>query len=464
MTSDRGVFAVSTIGLTIRVRCIFAVVALLPVVRPAHADAADTAIPKPVAVDADRVRAAGLRDFVGKHLTLYTDLPATPALAELPLAFDAAVPQWCRFFKVDPARVANWRMHAFLMKDKARFVAAGVLPASLPEFKNGFCADADLWFYEQPTDYYRRHLLLHEGTHGFMLTLLGSCGTAWFSEGVAELAATHRWDSTAPSDRRLTLGDVPRNREEVPAWGRIATIKADLKAGRFRTIADLVDDSVRGYSDVESYAWCWTLSFFLSHHPRYRDRFMGLLTDVAKPDFNDLFRKRFAADRDDMNREWTVFVRELEYGVDVGRVAIDFRPGAPPPVATAPVDVAADRGWQSSGLKLEAGKTYRVRATGRFQVAAVDGKSWPCEAGGITIRYYRGRPLGILLGAIEPDATKPVANPANSASGLIAPIEIGLETTLTPTATGTLYLRTNDSNGELSDNAGSLRVEVTPLP
>ena len=396
---------------------------------------------------------------MGKHLTLYTDLPAAPALEELPRIFDAAVPQWCRFFKVEPARVANWRMHAFLMKDKARFVAAGVLPASLPDFKNGFCADADLWFYEQPTDYYRRHLLLHEGTHGFMLTLLGSCGSAWFSEGVAELAATHRWDPAAPDDRRLQLGYIPRDREAVPFWGRIATLKADLKAGRFRTIADLVDDSVRGYFDVESYAWCWTLSLFLSHHPRYRERFMGLLSDVTNPDFNELFRKRFAADRAGMDREWAVFVRDLEYGVDVGRVAIDFRPGAPPPTAGTTVDVAADRGWQSSGVKLEAGQKYRVRASGRFQVVAADGKPWPCEAGGITIRYYRGRPLGMLLGAIESDT-----NGSGSAAGLAAPLEIGLDATLTPTESGTLYLRTNDSNGELADNSGSLRVEVTPLP
>ena len=60
------------------------------------------------------------------------------------------------------------------------------------------------------------------------------------------------------------------------------------------------------------------------------------------------------------------------------------------------VSVAADRGWQSSGVRVDAGKSYRLRAAGRYQVADRP-QPWPCEPGGVSIRYYRGRPLGILL-------------------------------------------------------------------
>lgn len=414
---------------------------------------------KPVVVDAERARAAGLRVISGKHLTLYTDLPASPAVDELPRVFDAAVPQWTHYFKVDPAKVAAWKAQAFLMKDKVKFVQAGVYPAFLPDFKNGFAADADLWLYEQPSDYYRRHLLLHEGTHGFMLTQLGSCGAAWFSEGVAELAATHRWDPNATSGRQLALGDIPRRREDVPEWGRIALIKAGLKAGRFRSIGDLVNDAVTGYADVESYAWCWALTLFLNRHPRYQERFNGLSAEVRRPNFNAEFRKRYAADMADMNREWAVFAHELEFGVDVPRTAIEFRSGSPLGATGAKVDVAAERGWQSSGVKLEAGKKYRVRASGRFQVATADGKPWPCEAGGVTIRYFRGKPLGMLLGAVEPDVL-----PTGSETALVQPQAIGLETIVAPAKSGTLYLKINDSVGELDDNSGKLTVEITPVP
>jgi hypothetical protein len=45
---------------------------------------------------------------------------------------------------------------------------------------------------------------------------------------------------------------------------------------------------------------------------------------------------------------------------------------------------------------------------------------------------------------------------------LLKPIVVGLGTSLTAPRTGTLYLRVNDAAGSLSDNAGSLDVEIAP--
>ena len=52
----------------------------------------------------------------------------------------------------------------------------------------------EFWLFDQPTDYYVRHLLLHEGTHVFMVSFLGGCGPGWYMEGTAELLGTHRLD------------------------------------------------------------------------------------------------------------------------------------------------------------------------------------------------------------------------------------------------------------------------------
>ena len=60
---------------------------------------------------------------------------------------------------------------------------------------------------------------------------------------------------------------------------------------------------------------------------------------------------------------------DMEYGYDLGRAAVDFTPGKPLPEAGTSVRVEADRGWQNSGLRLESGVSYRLRATGRYQVA-----------------------------------------------------------------------------------------------
>ncbi len=168
---------------------------------------------------------------------------------------------------------------------------------------------------------------------------------------------------------------------------------------------------------------------------------------------------------------------------------------APPSLPQATLAVAADRGWQNSGLELEAGVTYQLTASGRYQIAkqpkpaasqaaaerglsqfsrqeaarmglspsappsAREGTIWWCEPGGVTIRYYRGHPLGILLAAVRPDHPKP-----GSTTALLHSTVIGLAAKLTPKQSGTLYLKVNDSAGELDDNAGELRVQFQPRP
>jgi hypothetical protein len=101
-----------------------------------------------------------------------------------------------------------------------------------------------------------------------------------------------------------------------------------------------------------------------------------------------------------------------------------------------------------------------VTATGRYVIAAEqrDGATipWPCEPGGVTIDYHDGRPLGILLGAID------VRDAGNaSESGTFAePLTIGTRAVVKPKTSGTLYLRVNDSAGKLGDNRGTLVVKI----
>ena len=159
-------------------------------------------------------------------------------------------------------------MTGFLMQDKARFRQAGLLPPYVPALLPGYSINHELWLNEQPSDYYRRHLFLHEGTHGFMNTLLGGCGPAWYMEGLAELLGTHRWH-----EGRLTLGYMPANRDEVPYWGRSKLVKDAAEAGRARPLKEVVELALTSTNQVEGYAWSWAAATLLDHHPRYQKRF-----------------------------------------------------------------------------------------------------------------------------------------------------------------------------------------------
>lgn len=412
----------------------------------------DSMLSPRIAVDEARVAAAGVRKLAGERLILFTDLPAQPEIDTLPAAFDQAFPQWCEYFKIDPAQHADWQMTGFLIQDKELFRQLGLLPDYLPQFGNGYSRNYNFWLYEQPSDYYRRHLVLHEGTHGLMNTILGGCGPAWYMEGIAELLATHRW-----KDARLELNVMPLSRDEVPMWGRIKIIKDGYAAREAWRVERVLQYAPENLSETDPYAWCWGLATMLDGHPAYRERFRRIAEMVTAPDFTDRFQQLFADDWAGLLDQWQVFVADLEYGYDVARAAVDFTPGKPLAHGGTAVTAAADRGWQNSGLRLEAGKTYRLRASGRYQVADKP-QVWWCEPGGVSIRYYQGRPLGMLLAAVRPDEGSP-----DGPTPLTRPTAIGLQANLTPDYSGTLYLKINDSAAELHDNAGTLEIHISPL-
>jgi hypothetical protein len=324
------------------------------------------------------------------------------------------------------------------------------MPEGAADFPDGIFQGREFWLYAQSSDYYQRHLMLHEGTHAFMHSFLGGCGPGWYMEGTAELFGTHRYDERY---KQLSLRTMPANRDEVPMWGRMPLIRA-LVADQEPPLTALfeIDNQLqRSELRKNAYALCWAAAKFLDSHPRYRARFRKLRSHVTDPDFNDRFLQTYRGQWAEMQAEWLAYIAALDYGYDLERMAIDFRPGRR---LSAPVtvEIAADRGWQSSGVRLEAGKTYRASASGRY-VIADDGEPWPCEPGGVTIEYHDGRPLGMLLGAIDG---------AKKGATLADPIEIGLGTTFTPSASGTLYLRVNDLPSKLNDNGGKLSVTISP--
>ncbi len=365
----------------------------------------------------------GFRQLEGRHLTLITDVGPKEDLDELPKAFDAAFPLWCRYFGLDPAKLADWHVTGYLMKSREHFEQAGYWQEGLPPFLNGFSAGQKFWLYDQKSSYYRRHLLLHEGVHSFMYLLVGQ-GPPGYMEGMAELLATHHWQNG-----QLEVGYFPAAAAEVQQLGRIEIIQNALSAGHRRSLHDVL--TMRGLTVIDNdiYGWSWGLAAFLDGHPRYRERFRTLHRFLRSADFETEFRRLYAADWDQLNADWQAFVSTVDYGYDFDRMAIDFRPGRPLVAAEGRATIDVEHGWQSSRLRLEAGKTYELSASGRYQLAR-EPAVWWCEPGGVTIRYYHGQPLGILLGVVDADPPQAAAppSPADSAPAVDADAPAGAAT------------------------------------
>ncbi len=217
----------------------------------------DTAIAQwgpPRSIDKARLVRGGFRVLDGRHITLVTDLPSTTAVDELPQVVDAAVPLLAARFGIDARQVRDWRVLAMVISDREKFAAAGLMPTGNEAFPDGLSLGYEVWVADQPSDYYRRHLLLHEVVHSFMATQLGSCGPGWYMEGMAELLGTHAWD---PRTQKLAVGVMPGGRDAYPMWGRTKLVRDAVADGRLLPIASVMRIDNRQALEVESYAWVW---------------------------------------------------------------------------------------------------------------------------------------------------------------------------------------------------------------
>jgi len=408
------------------------------------------------------------RRVEGKHLTIVTDLPSSPTVDELPKVFDAAVPQWCEYFEVPEQTISDWHLTGYLIVSKERFKQANLLPDDLPPFLNGYQRGDKLWFYAQPSDYYTRHLLLHEGTHGFMFNHLGAFGAPWYIEGIAEHFGTHRW-----TNGKLQMRVMPDSKSDFPYWGRIGLLQRDRKNGGQQPLDSILHYPRETFNNNRAYAWSWGLAAMLDGHPKFQGRFRKLKNYLRKDydSFTKTFNASFKRDMDEIHDAWELFIENIEYGYDVPESTIHYVRAKPIPQGNNRATVDSKKGWQSSGLRVQAGKQYRIASRGRFAIRKENNTIWWSEPGGVTIEYWRGQPLGILQAAIRPDE-RSNGTPKTTAQeedhteklGFSTPTAVGLRTVITAPASGVLFFRINEMPGKLHDNHGEAIISVKRLP
>ncbi len=398
-------------------------------------------------IDWRRVEAAGLEVTRGDHLTLITDVRDRADVDEFVAVFDQAVDQWCDYFAIPRADAADWHMNGCVMLDRENFVTAGLIFADLPDFPAGYQRGDMMWLYLQDGDYYTRHLLLHEGTHAFMEKFLGGYGPPWYAEGMAELLAVHRW-----ADDQLTIKHRIAHRDEVPYWGRIKLIREDRARDRGFDLDEVLMMPPDSFQQVRYYGWAWAACEFLDRHPDYQEKFRRLpsLANIDALEFNEKFRRELEADWPAARQQWRNMVQEIDYGYDVERssmVPVNNRLTGDEGTSFS---VASDRGWQDTGVDVRAGQQLEFSSTGMFRVRDEAGTAWPADAGGITIEYYRGRPLGQLIAAVQ----------ASDGDQPLQMIEIGNGGEVEFSVDGRLLMRVNESPAGLHDNQGEVQVTV----
>ena len=392
----------------------------------------------------------GIKKFTIGRWTILTDLPIDRELESWPNLLDQAVSSLCQKWSIDSTSAQSWNLTVHCMGDRGVFQKAGLLDG-VPAFEDGFQMADRVFLVDQPSIYYRRHLLLHELTHWMMYRAFGGGGSPWFMEGMAEVEGTHRLENGS-----LTLGVIPEDQKEVPHWGRFKRLSDSIKKDgvpRFKGILYYGNDR---QDRMDRYCWSWAACVFLVHHPLY----FSYLEKAFNPplDYSMKLSQEFESSLEDrwdwLERDWKLFVDEFDFGYQPSVHLISMEQAtqglSSEPQAEVSMRVDASQSWQLVRNSFRQGHQIHLEATGNYVIKVLDQEPWESSAEGITYQYHRHEPMGKLMGAY---LSRDIARPLEM-------IPIGKKAQFTAPSDGWLFLRINEPIRERRDNSGQLSVRI----
>ena len=429
---------------------------------------ADTAEPlqfrlpddRPV-LDREKLKSLGFVIVESKRLILVTDLPVESVM-DLPQLADALFDELQK--QLGPLAPSldgrEFQVTGYLMCARERFTAAKLLPPEQFQIRHGRNLGYQFWMNNQTADYYRRHLLLHEFVHCFMMCEHGMTNVPplWYTEGIAEYFATHE---VAEDVRHSRFGILPPATEGFEGWGRIAEIKKGLsvepaespESSGVTSLKTVLNPPNNNFVDEQKYALAWALAWLIRNHPELKSEFAAFHQVRSRQQFLDANRGIPANVWSRLDVVWPLFLDSVIEGADAAVALPKLTHSAVPwngevnRTTTVQIDAAQD--WQNSGFVFTGAQSIRLSCTGRYTVHD-NPKPWISEPRGITIDYYRGRPLGEVVAMF-------VSSDGQFASRRIA---VGTGCSITIPHDGELWLQINDSAADRSGNSGIVEVTI----
>lgn len=269
----------------------------------------------------------------------------------------------------------------------------------------------------------------HEAVHAYCGQTFGKTGPLWYSEGMAEMGKYWR-----PGDASVHCSDyVVRYIHSVPAKP-LSEILAEDGIPRPGQRGAVSGDS------WQNYAWRWALCHLLENNPNYSARFRALGSSFLTGRHVS-FADAYGAMQNEIAFEYRFFLRHLDQGYRVDLCSWDWKRKFNEPSGDSPkvARVAANRGWQASGVTVSSDKRYDYSASGVWQTS----KGGPeMTAGG------QSDGAGRLEGVVFKDFN------------LSEPFALSDYGSFTPPSDGRLYLRCRDAWNELADNKGAMTVKI----
>lgn len=424
------------------------------------------------------LQANGIHVLRSRRLVLLTDLDPE-AVQNLPPLADQLFETLEAALGKLPSAIdsSEFQVTGCIMAARERFEACQLLPTAELTIKHGRHFNYRFWMFNPESDYYRRHLMLHEFVHCFMTCVGGmnDIPPLWYTEGIAEYFSTHH---VVEGDLPAQFGVMPSDVKLFPGWGRISEIRrsfvgrpsAEVVPGGFISLDAVFYPESTLFDQDSQYAHAWAVVWYLFNNPRWAG-----MRDQLKPlrrrlEFEQAIGGLSKREEEKLAIEWLLFLDSVCEGFDTDRAFPDW--GAAARIAEdSPLDsptgqssagqslagpfelsVEAAKSWQCIPLAIPQGTVLRLTASGQA-ILGEQPRPWLSEPEGITFDYHRGRPLGQLVAMFV----------AKNGAWASRRIPVGRDTTIEIPSDGTLWLQANESSAHRRDNTGSYTVKVEVL-
>jgi len=394
------------------------------------------------------------------HFALRTDLPR-PEAEETLSRMEASLKQAVRYWRREPrGQIAcyvvddlnHWPDSA-LPHPLARVWVGGVGGATISEFTNvqgKIRVKATVYALARPG------IAEHEVIHAYCYQTFGEGGPDWYKEGMAQLVSLHAADAarvgcpeelvrvldkSSPNRIRDLLQEGRFTRDISHAFGALLANRSDPH--RHVPMSDWTGQNAETLRLAERhYVRSWALCHMLLCNPNYAARFRAL-GDSFLTKGRDSFDTAFASVSEEMAFEYAFFLDHVDVGyrVDLCRWDWQKRFFTLDEQELVSVRIEAARGFQASGLKLQAGHRYGYATTGSWGTSA---ERPATDASGDL--HGSGRMVGAVMSKYQLDE----------------PFELGQQGEFVAATSGNLYLRCRDAWNQLHDNQGTIHVRFAP--
>ena len=193
------------------------------------------------------------------------------------------------------------------------------LPPEQYPIRHGRNLGYRFWMNNQTADYYRRHLLLHEFVHCFLMCEYGmhDIPPLWYTEGIAEYFATHQLHTDVAKSDSGSFHRPSKDSKAGIGWRKFSDTSiwnpsATDELADFVPLQTVLHPPDATFQEDSQYAHAWALVWLINHHPELQPDFAAVAACRTRQQFEDALADVPESAWKQLDQIWPLYLDGLE--------------------------------------------------------------------------------------------------------------------------------------------------------